>query len=626
MRKLLKAVKIIFQLSIAFLLAATAASAQSSDEYLRHALQLIKSYQWQEAVSVLRKGLQTYPDNPAMAVQLGNLLVRTGQTVEGAALLRKALQTDAENPEVLKSLAEAEIHLGRFSSAVNLLKNSLRYNPGDAESFHRIAISSFLAEDHNQAVQCSSRAVELDPLNPAYRKFYSILLDQEGRYDESYHQLRAAQKLLPRDPTLLLSLGEKKRKDGRWSQALEYFQRASELDPENPLYHQELSRAYTQLGQRQLAAAESARATEMAHAFEQYAQAVILHSRGRTSAAVGILEPVVTRNPEFSTGIMFLAFLFRSRGEESRALDLYLKVIDRNPLATTAIEEGAWIQLRQGFPGAAIELLRKLNSDSPNLALTEGFRAMIEGDWEKALENFRKVEAVLPLNPELLQLMAFCLKARGEWKEAMACLDKALRLQPRNTGIETQLKGTRSEAAFQLLKEQKWREALAAFRELISQDIDADYFLNSAYCHQQLSEWSQAISYYRTGLRGNPAAVWARMNLALVLYRLSRYQEAASEWEACLKSLHGSGGAAPIDSTEAYYNLGLCYSRLELFQKAQGAFQKAIQTGKETPELLYQLGVVRLRLQSPEEALILIRRSAQAGYDPAKRLLLRAPR
>lgn len=611
----------IYRLLVIFLLTTTVVFPQSADEYTRHASQLIKSYQWLEAISLLRKGLESHPESSAMLVQLGNLLVRTGRTVEGAELLRKALRTDSENPEIFKSLADAEVSLGRFSSAIDLLKNSLRYDPADAELFHRMAISLFFADDCKQALRWAARAVELDPLNAEYRRFCATLLDQEGQSEESYKQLRAAQKITPRDPTLLLRLGEKKRADGRWSQALEYFQRAAELDPENPLYHRELSRAYARLGQMQQAVKEQTSAAELAQAFEQYAQAVMLHSRGRTSASISLLEPVVKRNPEFSTGMMFLAFLYRSSGQEARALDLYLKVMDLNPLATAAIEEGAWIQLRQGFPGAAIELLKKLNSENPNLALTEGFRAMIESDWGKALENFRKVEALLPLNSELLQLMAFCLKAQGAWKEAMDYLDRALRLEPKNTGIESQLKRTRGEAAFQLMKEQRWREALAAFRELIAQDIDADYFLNSAYCHQQLGELPQAVSDYRTGLRGNAAAVWARMNLALVLYRLLRYQESAAEWETCINSFRKSDAAAPIAPAEAYYNLGLCYSRLELLQKAQDAFQRAIQNGKETPEVLYQLGVIRLRLQNPAEALILIRRSAQAGYEPAKRLL-----
>ena len=122
----------------------------------------------------------------------------------------------------------------------------------------------------------------------------------------------------------------------------------------------------------------------------------------------------------------------------------------------------------------------------------------------------------------------------------------------------------------------------------------------------------EALRHYRAGVQADPQASWARQNLAVILYQLGRYEEAANEWERV---------PAKRRPPEIWQQLGFCYAYLGRYEAAEASLQTALNSGLATPPLLYHLGVTRLRRMQSEEAWRLIRRSAAANYLPAKNLL-----
>ena len=168
------------------------------------------------------------------------------------------------------------------------------------------------------------------------------------------------------------------------------------------------------------------------------------------------------------------------------------------------------------------------------------------------------------------------------------------------------------EDALDLISEKKWRTALEILQELLREDVQADYLLPMAYCHQQLGDLRQATQGYRAGLEAEPTATWARINFASTLYRLGEFQESANQWERILQE---------SKTPDTYYRLGLSYSHLDRFPEAEYAFDKAVQLGDQRPEVLYNLGLSRLRSNRLDEARDLIRRAAVGGYPPARELL-----
>jgi tetratricopeptide (TPR) repeat protein len=587
------------------------ASAQSVGEFTQQASQLVLLHEWEEAISLLKTGLDQHPHQPELLLQLGSLLVRSGRFAEGEKLLQEALEQQPGNSEVLRNAGEAQLKQGRFASAVALFRESLRHSSDNVEAHHRLAFALLAEGQEKLALEHAHHAVELNPLDPRFRRLYAFLLDTQGEDETAYEQLKLAYRLAPRDSRLLFELSERRRTAGHLFQALEYLELATEVDPENPLYHEKLSDLYEELGQAERAEQEAKRERDLRQAFEKYITAMSLAVKGKRVEAIGILEPVVQAYPEFVTGTMLLADLYQKVGQQNRAFDLYLKIVERDPFQTSAREEGAWIQVQQGLLDSALRLLEDSGVQTPNYTLIAAYQRLIQEDWTGALEYFRQVEARNPLHPDLLQLISYCLSAQGEKEEALRHLDKADALRPGDPEIRLQMREIKFEDALGLISEKKWRAALEILQELMKGDVQADYLLPMAYCHQQLGDLRQAVQEYRVGLEDEPTATWARINFAATLYRLGEYQESASQWERILPE---------SKTSDTYYQLGLSYSHLGRFPEAEYAFDKAVQLGDQRPEVLYNLGLSRLRSKRLNEARDLIRRAAVGGYPPAREL------
>jgi tetratricopeptide (TPR) repeat protein len=605
---------------LCFCFGAVGLNAQTPDEYVRQGAQLTREYRLAEAIELLQKALQQHPDDPLLLVRLGSLLVQAGQPAQGEQLLEKALAVHPQDPEILRNVAESQLRQGRISSAVALFQKSLGQQSDDGALNHELAFALFLKDDREAALKHARRAVELDPLDARHRRLYALLLDIEGRKEESYHQLKKAQELAPRDPRLWFELSEKQRLAGRLEMALDSLRVASELDPENPLYHSELSCLWERLGRRELALEEDTKARALNQAFEDYIQALTLKAQGRRAEAVRLLQPVVDRHPDFITGIMLLGEMYQRMGQEKRALDLYVRVLARDPSQASAREEAAWIHVQQGDLEPALELLGKSPQGSPNQALVEAYRQQEKQDYTGALRRLRSMESDNPLNPGLLQLISFCLTSLGEKEEALHYLAKVARLSPGRPEVYQQTRAlefqVRFDGAMQHFNQKHWKEALDRFTGMIEQgEAQAGPFLYAAYCRQQLGDLTGAVNDYQAGLRLDPEATWARKDLAVCLFSLSRYQESAKQRERLL---------AISRPSEEYFQLGLCYVQLGRYLEAENAFQTALVDGKETPELLYNLGITRLRNGKQDHAWPLIRRSATAGYGPAVLILKQA--
>ena len=592
------------------------ALGQTVEEFQRQAEQLIRKHELKEARRLLEIGLRQHPTDPTLLTELGSLLIRWGQLVRGQELLRRALDVQPRSPRAFREAGNAQLGQGHLDSAIALLQKSLQHSQGDAESHHRLAVALFTQGNEEKALRHSGEAVRIDPLNPQYRRFYSLLLDVSGHADESLHQLIVASQVSPHEPQLLSQLSYKHQLRGQVEQAVEYLKLATEQDPESPLYHDQLASLFKQLAQPKKAAAERQKAQEMRSAFQAYLLALRLSTEGKKREAIDILEPLVEKHPVFPTGMMLLADLYKRQGSHNQALRLYMEVLKRDPSHTGAREKGAWIRVRQGSFESALLLLRQSELPNVNHSLIAGYRCMIQGDWETALEHFREVEKKHPLNSGLLQLISCCLSAQGERKQALRYLEKATNIGPPDSRIRRQILEIKFDEALDLLDSRQWKAALEGFRELIKEDgVRLDYLLRMGYCHQQLGQLQQAVEKYRAGLEVDPSADWARVNLASCLYRLGEYRRAATEWEGILSQ---SG------SPQGFLHLGLCYAHLRRFPEAERVFEKAMELGDRSAELLYNLGLVRLYNKKTDAAWSLIRLSASAGYAPAKTLVSKA--
>ncbi len=586
--------------------------AQSIDEFQRHTSTLIEEGRLLEALQLLEKGLREFPNSPELLLEQGSLLLRLGRVGAGAEALEKALLASPEDPRILSKTAESRLRQGRFDQALDLFRQARSKGAG-GEAEHQLAFTHFAKGSDIEALAAARRSVEGDPLEPRYRRFLAFLLDLSGRHDEAYRQLLAAYRLDPDDASTLHRLSSNQwRRRKNLGQALEFAELAQESDPENPLYQRHLAALYESAGEPELAELWRQRAAELERAFLIYSRALRLKQQGRLQEASLSLEEVTSKHPEFVSGLTLLAQIYQQRGMQQEALEAYLALLDRRPDAHLPREEGAWIHFQQGSLDLALELLQRGGENDLQRGLLLGYQLMLKKRWSEALQVFSRLQERSPLSIDLIQLMSFCLSELGRPREAYQLLAKAERLQPGDEQLDRYRQRLRFEEALRLEQARDWLGAAQILGELALQDTgNADLWFHLAYSQQQRGELAEAIGHYRRGLRLAPDQQWARQNLASCLYRSQRYAEAARQWERV---------AATQASSEALFQLGLCYSHLGRDLEAEAVFEKAVAI-EPTPERLYNLGIARLRLLKVEDAWKLLREAAKRGYPPAAQLV-----
>ncbi len=603
------------------LLSGSSAMAQSAEDYLAQANQLISSYQWKDALALLNQAAEKHPENTELRLRQAHLLIRMGASADAERLLRWLLDGHPGDPEILQLLGEAKLALGDHAGAADFFKQALSRKPGDGALLHDLSLALLLQGRKEEALRSAAESVTKGKPGAEARRLYALLLGLNGHHQESDQQMKAALAEEPRNGTLLFELSEAKRQEGKYGESLEYLDMAVESDAENPLYYSALARLYRRLKQTELAEENQATANRLLAAFKTYSEALTAATAGKVAQASQLMETVLKSNPEFVTGKLFLADLEARSGHSDRALTLYKEALHQDPTRLEAREKSAWIKTEQGDLTAALDLLEGAPQAVQNEILTRAYLYVSQARWQEALDLLEQVEASNPLNPQLLKLMSTCLRELGKRDQALAYLERARSVKRDDPEIDVITREIKFEQATGFLKQQNWAAAISGFSWLTRADpSDASYSLNLGYSRERSGDLPGAIIDYRRGLQkarnSDPATnLWARKNLAACLTRLQRYEEAVAQWEVVVRQER---------SAESLMQLGICYSRLERNAEAEKTLEEALQRGERSAELLYNAGVAKMRVMKSAEGWELVRQASRAGYQPAVDLLAKA--
>lgn len=540
----------------------------------------MEDFRWEEALQVSRTGLERFPSDPDLLVAAAALSMKLGETSESARLVEQALEQPQVDEALLGVLADLKLVAGEVRAAVRLYERAIE--KGGEQPFFRYQLAKALLKlgREQEALRNIARAVELDEQDPRYRRLHAALLDYSGQPDRAIQELRLARTAAPEDARILLRLSDKQRHLGHPGRAIEFLEMAHEVDPENPLYLALLSDLYRELGVIKEAEIAKSKAERLDAAFQSYVQALEMVSAGRPADAIPLLEKTLAGAPEFSTGKLLLAHLYRREGRIEESSELYDQLLGHHSSSARAAQELAWLYVTRGDLEAAVSMLESSNYRSDNLYLVEGYRKQLDEDWEGAISEFMKVESAYPLETRLLLQLSSSLSSLGRAEDALRYLEKAYAVNPGNAEIESAARQVRFEHAIRLENQGRWAEALPVLDRLCLEQESPDYLFHKAYVEQKLGLYKEAVNDYETGLRFDPKASWARINLAVCLDALFLYHEATEQWHYLVE------------------------------QDPQ-------------PKHLYGLGVSLIRYWRLKEGWSLVRQAADSGHGPAKKLLER---
>jgi tetratricopeptide (TPR) repeat protein len=214
----------------------------------------------ERAVKVLNEARQRFPQAPEIAYYLAIAQRESKHFQEAVATFEEA-QHEAElqgaeitNARFYFDYGAAAEQAGLYDRAADLFRKSIAIDPSNAaDAYNYLA---YMWAEHNirldEAEQMIKLALQADPSNGAYIDTLGWLEYRQGKFDQALVDLlRAAQKLTRDDPVVFEHIGDTFAKMNKVAQAVDAWQKAFNLDPQNKKLSEKIDNAKTKMSKGQ---------------------------------------------------------------------------------------------------------------------------------------------------------------------------------------------------------------------------------------------------------------------------------------------------------------------------------------------------------------------------------------
>ena len=162
----------------------------------------------------------------------------------------------------------------------------------------------------------------------------------------------------------------------------------------------------------------------------QFAMGVVCAMKGQYDESIPYFDKAIEIFPYFTDAWFNKGISYQKKLDPGEAIRAFQKVVELGDPAEDFVRHAEDIindmekRVRQGI-GISLDDYLKSNDK-----YDEAFKAMENGEWEKAIAGFEEVLAMNPKSPQTYGNMGTCYGQLGRKQEALAAFDQALELDP----------------------------------------------------------------------------------------------------------------------------------------------------------------------------------------------------
>ncbi len=370
-------------------------------------------------------------------------------------------------------------NLVEFPSALRRVENTIQLKFYDAEIYYDISRIGMLvkAGNHEEAISAATDGLS-NATTPALKaRMLTIrgdVLGDVGRTDEALKDLKSALLLDAANAEVRVDYGCALLSTDRFTEALDAFSKAIELNPNLGQAYLNRSVARWKTGDRDAAVDDSTAAIDRFP--DGVEKAAALLNRGNQLIELGLNEKAVADLAEAaslheapSEKAMCLtrrAIALKAAGRAADAIDSLNEAIDINPTDSEAHATRGQFRLENGETSSALsdldiaikrapdptrkaELLwqgailysnlsrfteankrferaHRLQPNNPSILLDKGISLVNQGNLPAAIKAFKATLRKAPTNPKALNNLGICLELQGKHKEAISAYRRGL--------------------------------------------------------------------------------------------------------------------------------------------------------------------------------------------------------
>jgi len=280
------------------------------------------------------------------------------------------------------------------------------------------------------------------------------LRDAEGRFTEAIDEYKKALDLDPRNSNLYSQMAQSYLKNSRVGEAVTAASKAVEINPDNIDAHMLLSQVYWQ---------------------------ALISSKGKPSdaqinSAIHEYEEIIRIDPTDPQAFILLGQLYQAINQPSKAEEIYKKHLTADPGSEEGVLALAELHVKAGDNKGAAAMLEdflKSRPDSDRAAKELGDAYFALQEYGKAADNYKKALSLGSEDQDVPNSYAQALFMDERFDEAAAVFEKLLKEDPNDAGTLLRL----AQIYRRTMKFDKARDTLEAADKLVPNNSEVQFNL-----------------------------------------------------------------------------------------------------------------------------------------------------
>ncbi len=511
-----------------------AAQAASVDKFLEDAKAYQNKGEHRAAIIQLKNALQQEGGNREARFLIAQSYLKLGDGASAEKELKRARELGAAPQQVLPSLGQAYLLQRKFKQVLDELKPDANAPaPLQAELLAVQGTAHMALGEYAPASEKFNAALKLDAnTQEAWLGRARVALLQQNRA-EAVQRVDELVKKLPKLADAWLLKGELHRSNGEVQPAIDAYQQALTLEPDNMSAH--LGRAMMLIAQQKYPEAEQDVTAVMQilpkHPIALYLKGLSAFQQNKLPAAKDLLQQAATVAPNHMPTYLLLGAIQYREGELESAAESLKRFIAAAPEHVPSRKLYAAVQLKLKQPDRAVETLdviAKQAAEDPQLLALLGSAYMQKGDLSKGVEYLEHAAKIAPDAAAIRTQLALGYLASGESANAVSELESAVDLGQGLVQADMLL-------VFTHLQSREFDEAIKAAKALAKKKPNNPVPVNMigvAYLGKQ--DTAAARKQFDQALKLDPAFTPAHMNLAKIEEAAGKPDEASRHYQAIL--------------------------------------------------------------------------------------------
>jgi len=201
---------------------------------------LLKLNRADEAMAAYRAALALRPEYAEAQANLSGIICERGKLDEAIELARRSLANQPESPQAWYHLGRALHKQNRLDESAEALGRAVALRPRFAQALGELGAVLIKTGALAQAVEALRQSLEIEPAAEVNHSL-GLALRAQGKFTEALAAYKKVEAFGFRDARLFNNIAEIEHRLGQYDEAIEYFQKALEIQPDFPLARWNLS-------------------------------------------------------------------------------------------------------------------------------------------------------------------------------------------------------------------------------------------------------------------------------------------------------------------------------------------------------------------------------------------------